>query len=159
MVAAAHHVTQRGNPQQPVFDSDRDREVYLDLLANTAAKARLRVLGYCLMNNHVHLVLLPERESAMAQALGRAHCQYANYFQSKQCTTGHLWQNRYSSCPLSETHLVRAMLYVEHNPVRAGMVEKAMDWPWSTARAHAETGCEGGDRVSDLNGIVLTVPV
>lgn len=140
VIGVAHHVTQRGNHQQPVFSSDQDRQIYLQLLQDTATKAGLCVLGYCLMGNHVHLVVVPEREDALAKALGRAHYRYAHYFQAKRCIAGHLWQNRFYSCPLAESHLARAMLYVERNPVRAKMARTALDWPWSSARVHSGQG-------------------
>jgi len=139
---APHHVTQRGNHQDEVFHTSEDRIVYLGVLEEQCEKAELEVLGFCLMTNHVHLVVVPHHEAAMAQALGRTHFRYANYFQARMKRSGHLWQNRYYSCPLSGSHLVTAMLYVEQNPVRAGLVDDALRWRWSSAGFHAGLSSE-----------------
>lgn len=131
-----HHVTQRGNHREDVFYSHGDREVYLRLLRKYAERYHLRVQAYCLMTNHVHLVVVPEREDSLARALGRTHNDYARWLHVRQGLTGHLWQNRFYSCVLGGGHVWRAMRYVELNPVRAGMVERAWDWRWSSALAH-----------------------
>jgi putative transposase len=131
-----HHVTQRGNNQGEVFFTRTDRRLYLDLLAEHARKHDLNLLAYCLMTNHVHLVAVPERLDSLAKALGRTHCQYAHYLNTARLRTGHLWQNRYYSCPLDSAHLWVVMRYVERNPVRAAMVTRAGDYEWSSARAH-----------------------
>jgi putative transposase len=131
-----HHVTQRGNHSEDVFFSNEDRAVYLWLVRKYAEKYHLRVQAYCLMTNHVHLVVVPEREDSLARALGRTHNDYARWLHVRQGRTGHLWQNRFYSCVLGGGHVWRAMRYVELNPVRAGMVERAWDWRWSSALAH-----------------------
>jgi putative transposase len=131
----AHHITQRGNGQQVVFDSDEGRRVYLRLLRQNADQCELSLWGYCLMSNHVHLVAVPRREGSLAKALGRTHAQYAQYLNACRCSSGHVWQARFFSCPLGEDHLWRAMAYVECNPVRAGLCRRAADYPWSSAQA------------------------
>jgi len=131
-----HHLTQRGNHRQTVFLSDEDRSVYLGLVRKNAQDCNVRLLGYCLMSNHVHWIVLPSDEAGLADAFGRAHCRYSHYFQAKLGTTGHLWQNRFYSCALSPSHVSAAMLYVEQNPVRAGMAHHADAYPWSSANAH-----------------------
>ncbi len=131
-----HHVTQRGNRQQDVFFTDADYRLYLRLLAGHSRKYGLRLLGYCLMPNHVHLIVDPEKENSLAKGVGRTTNDYARWLQVRQQRTGHLWQNRFYSCVLDEAHLWMALRYVELNPVRAGLVERAWDWPWSSARAH-----------------------
>jgi putative transposase len=136
-VGAPHHVTQRGNNRQQVFYSDSQRRSYLALLAEHAARHQLRILGYCLMPNHVHAVVVPERGDSMARGFGRAHNAYSRYFNSVRRRSGHLWQNRFYSAPLGREHLARALRYVDMNPVRARLVESAGDYPWSSARAHA----------------------
>ena len=134
----AHHVTQRGNHQQDVFFCDTDRDLYVALLRDQANKAGLRILGYCLMTNHIHLVTTPERPNSLAAGLGRVHNDYARWLHVRQGRTGHLWQNRFFSCPLSESHLAEVLRYVELNPVRAKLVRQARDWEWSSARARIE---------------------
>ena len=135
-------MTQRGNHQEDVFSSTEDRRIYVELLREQCEKAELGVPGFCLMSNHVHLVVVPEHEAAMAQAMGRTHFRYANYYQARRRRSGHLWQNRFYSCPMSDSHLVNVMLYVEQNPVRAGLVAEAIEWRWSSARFHAGDSSE-----------------
>jgi len=132
----AHHVTQRGNHQQDVFFCDSDRGLYLRLLADYSQRYQLRLLGYCLMTNHVHLIVVPEGEGSLAKAIGRTHNDYSRWLHVRQRRTGHLWQNRFSSCVLQDRHLWEALRYVETNPVRARMVERAWEWRWSSAQAH-----------------------
>jgi putative transposase len=93
------------------------------------------------MTNHVHLIAVPEREDSLAQAFGRAHAEFALAVNRANRRTGHLWQNRFFSCPMSGSHLFSALRYVELNPVRAGLSVTAWGWPWSSARAHA-TGAD-----------------
>ena len=136
VVDVAHHVTQRGNARQVILASDTDRLAYLALLRESAQLYGLSLLGYCLMSNHVHLIAVPHTATALSQSLKQAHGQYASYWNGQQCSTGHVWQGRFYSCPLGERHLWEALRYVELNPVRAGMVEKPEQWPWSSAAAH-----------------------
>ncbi len=132
----AHHVTQRGNHRQDVFFCDQDRRTYLTILRDHGRLFQLRVLAWCLMTNHVHLVVIPERRDSLARVFGRTHCEYARWLHVRQRQVGHLWQNRFHSCPLEQRHLWDAIRYVELNPVRAGLAESAAAWPWSSARAH-----------------------
>jgi putative transposase len=90
------------------------------------------------MTNHVHLVLIPDRADALALAVGQAHLCYARYRNDRYAHKGHLWEGRYFSCPMDEDHCVRAIRYVEQNPVRAGIAVSARAYPWSSAAAHAE---------------------
>jgi putative transposase len=131
-----HHLTQRGNHRQTVFLDDEDRRLYLDLVKINAQQCGVQILGYCLMSNHVHWIVTPASERSLAEAFGRAHCRYAFYFQAKQRTTGHLWQNRFYSCPLSEVRLGAAMMYIEQNPVRSQLCSSAEEYTWSSAHAH-----------------------
>jgi len=136
----AHHITQRGNNHQQVFYSDSDRRLYLDLLSRRALQYGARILSYCLMTNHVHVVAVPERKHSLARTFGRAHAEYAAALNQAERRSGHLWQNRFFSCPLDGAHLENAMRYVELNPVRAGLVAMPWAWPWSSARAHCSKG-------------------
>ena len=117
-----YHVTQRGVNRQPVFYSIGDRLHYLRLMAENLADTQTRVLAFCLMTNHVHFVVVPERDDALAVLFRRVHGRYAQYLNVRRHRTGHLWQNRFFSCPVSEGWLWVALRYVEENPVRALMV-------------------------------------
>jgi putative transposase len=136
VVDVAHHVTQRGNARQIILSSDADRVAYLDLLRHASELHGLSLLGYCLMSNHVHLIVVPRAAEALAQALKQTHGRYAAYWNARNSSSGHVWQGRFYSCPLDETHLWRALRYVELNPVRAGMAQTAAEWRWSSAAAH-----------------------
>lgn len=131
-----HHVTQRGNARRFLLDCDTDRKVYLELLREDAERCRVAVLGYCLMSNHVHLILVPGKAEALARALKRTHGRYAGYWNTLYGSSGHVWQGRYYSCPLDHDHLWRALRYTELNPVRAGLVAEARSWMWSSAAFH-----------------------
>jgi putative transposase len=135
-VDTPHHVTQRGNGRQDVFFTDCDREVYLDTFFDYAARYSLRVWGYCLMSNHVHFVVVPEREHSLARVFGRTHSDYARYANLVRHRCGHFWQARFYSCALDAHHARQALAYVERNPVRAALVDKAEEYQWSTAAAH-----------------------
>jgi len=131
-----HHVTQRGTNRQKIFCSQRDRKVYLDLLRHNSELSGVRILAYCLMLNHIHLVCVPESEEALAVCLRRTHGRYAQYLNARLVRSGHLWQNRFNSCPLDEQHLWTALRYVELNPVRAGLVKEAGVYRYSSAGVH-----------------------
>jgi putative transposase len=89
------------------------------------------------MMNHVHIVAVPENENALARLVARLQSEYALAANRTVDRTGHLWQSRFFSCPLDEDHLLAALRYVDLNPVRAGLVRQATDWPWSSATSHS----------------------
>src|SRR5258708_19710290 len=132
----AHHVTQRGNARRDVFFTPQDRQVYLGLLRQYSEHYALRILGYCLMSNHVHLVALPQVPDSLAKTLREVHGRYARYRNAIERVTGHLWQNRYYSCAFEGVRLASVMRYVELNPVRATLVRSASDYAWSGAVTH-----------------------
>ncbi|MCP4642701.1 MAG: transposase [bacterium] len=133
-----HHVTQRGNRRADVFEVDADREAYLRFVKRYASRHGLAVWAYCLMTNHVHLVVVPSREDSLGLALRDAHTVYAMHFNTRTELSGHVWQGRFHSCPMDEPHLWAAVRYVERNPVRAGLVDRAEDYRWSSASAHCD---------------------
>jgi putative transposase len=131
-----HHVTQRGNRRQKVFFCDGDYHAYRALLAESCAAAHVAVWAYCLMPNHVHLVLVPRDEDGLRAALADAHRRYSRAVNFREGWRGYLWQGRFASFPMDEEYLLASARYVELNPVRAKLVARARDWPWSSARAH-----------------------
>ena len=131
-----HHVTQRGNNRQDVFLTNRDREEYLDLLRQKARQCGLQVLGYCLMTNHIHLLVRPDYAESLAEVLGRTHFSYAQRFNRDHERSGHLWQARFYSCPAEEGNLFTLLRYIERNPVRARITGRAWTYPWSSAAVH-----------------------
>jgi putative transposase len=133
-----HHITQRGNHRLDIFIDDDDRAVYLKLLRQYRDKHGLEILAYCLMSNHIHLVAVPTENHSLSRALADTHMRYAQHINRKYSKVGHLWQSRFFSCILDEDHTLAAARYVERNPVRAGLVGRAWDYPWSSAREHID---------------------
>jgi putative transposase len=138
-----HHVTQRGNRGQPVFFGDDDYEAYRALLAESCRAAGVAVWAYCLMPNHVHLILVPSDADGLRAALGEAHRRYTRHVNFREGWRGYLWQGRFASFPMDESHLLACARYVELNPVRAKLVRRAADWRWSSARAHLKGRDDG----------------
>lgn len=131
-----HHVTQRGNNRAQVFHGTDDCLAYLRLLLQHCREESVRIWAWCLMPNHIHLVAVPERESSLAKALQSVHAKYAIRYRRVYGGVGHLWQARFYSCAMDEEHLWAAVRYVERNPVRAQLTNRAWDYPWSSAPAH-----------------------
>ena len=135
---APFHVTHRGNHRRPLFDDDTERRRYLDLLAEYAGRYGMSVWGYCLMDNHVHLIVVGVKRLSISKAVGNTHREFSRLRNKKSLVTGHTWGNRFFSSVLDEPHLWAAIRYVELNPVRAGIVDDPTGYGWSSARAHAD---------------------
>lgn len=150
-----HHVTQRGNRKQRLFFDDEDRRAYLGLLARACAKHGTRCLAWCLMDNHVHLILVPRTGDGLRAPLASAHTTYSQRINRAQGLSGHLFQGRFASYAMDEAHLMVAARYVENNPVAAGLVARAEAWPWSSARAHVEGRPDG---LTDIAALAAHVP-
>ena len=140
----AHHITQRGNRRLPVFFSDDDRRTYLGLVAQACAAQGVQCLAWCLMDNHVHLVLVPSGEDGLRATLAEAHRRYSRGVNFREGWRGYLFQGRFASYPMDDAHLMAAVRYVENNPVAAKIVADAREWHWSSARSHI-----AGRRVKD----------
>jgi putative transposase len=161
----AHHVTQRGNGRARTFFSDEDYALYRDLLAEHCGKADVAVWAWCLMPNHVHLVLVPADADGLRRALAGVHRRYAGIIHARRRRTGHFWQGRFGAVAMDEGHLAAALLYVSLNPVRARLVARAQDWRWSSTRAHL-TGKDDGvtarapvrERVPDFAQLLAAEP-
>ncbi len=108
----------------------------MDLLAEQLRKARVECWAYCLMPNHVHLILRPTTAEGLALALGSVHRRWANFVNARGRWRGHLFDGRFASVAMDKDHLMAAVRYVALNPVRARLTAKAQDWPWSSVAAH-----------------------
>ena len=133
-----HHITQRGNRRQQTFFRDSDYLTYLQLAAEEFAAAGVEIWADCLMPNHVHLIANPSTPEALAKAVGGVHLRYTRLINRREHWTGYLWQGRFASFAMDETYLRACARYVGLNPVRAGLAVRAIDWPWSSVRAHVE---------------------
>jgi putative transposase len=130
------HVVHRGNHRSSVFVDDADRVSYLENLVVGCTRYELELWAYCLMTNHVHLLVVPRRKLSLARVIRATHQQHAVRVNRRMNREGHLWQNRYYSTALDDRHLWTAVRYIERNPVRAGLVDRAETYAWSSARTH-----------------------
>jgi putative transposase len=131
-----HHVTQRGVRQMDVFVGEGDFRAYLSLVKESCSAAGTQVWAYCLMTNHVHLLMVPSTEDGLRAALGEAHRRYTRMVNFRDNCRGHLWQERFHSFVMDDKRALICARYIELNPVRAGMVAKPEDYTWSSAAAH-----------------------
>ncbi|MBD3415375.1 MAG: transposase [Candidatus Aminicenantes bacterium] len=131
-----HHIIQRGNRRQTVFFQDNDKKFYLHLLNYHIKKENVAVWCYCLMNNHVHFIAVPPKPTSLAKAVGELHRKYTTTINIRNDWKGYLWQGRFLSYPMDDDHVYHAVRYIERNPVRAGLVNNAGDYSWSSAKAH-----------------------
>jgi putative transposase len=133
-----YHVTQRGNRREQTFFCDEDYALYRSLLGAAARKAGTEVWSYCLMPNHVHLIVVPSDTDGLRATFADAHRRYTAHINARERWTGHLWQGRFGAVAMDEDHLAAAARYVALNPVRARLVESAEKWRWSSVAAHRE---------------------
>jgi putative transposase len=160
-----HHVTQRGNGRARTFFGDEDYALYRDLLASHCRAAEVEIWAWCLMPNHVHLILVPSDSDGLRRALSRVHRAYAGVIQARRRRTGHFWQGRFGAVAMDEAHLAAALRYISLNPVRARLVERALDWKWSSTRAHLRGKDDGltareavRDIIADFAGLLASAP-
>ena len=128
-----YHIVTRGNHEQNVFLCEGDFKAYLGLLSKYKKRYGFRLYGWCLMGNHVHMIMASDKLSKVMHGI---NLSYALYFQDKYKYTGHFWQDRYKSFVIQkDEYLVNCITYIEYNPVRAGIVARPEDYPWSSYRA------------------------
>jgi REP element-mobilizing transposase RayT len=175
--SGTYHVFNRGNRKQPIYGTDDDRRRYLTTLGRVTLRMSWRCLAYCLMGNHMHL-LVETREPNLGKGMHRLHGSYAQYFNRRHGHVGHLFQDRFQAVPMaSDAQLFMVAAYIARNPVDAGLCETAVDWPWSShtdlmkgrppvwldaERLLAYVGAYGGDglkRYADLvNALIKHLP-
>lgn len=133
-----HHITQRGNRGEPVFFEKGDYEAYIEFLAEECADKGVAIWSYCLLPNQIQLIAVPRTENALGRALGEAHRRYTRRINERNGWRGHLFQDRFFSYPMDETHLLNAARHVETLPVAAGFAPTPESYLWSSARAHVK---------------------
>lgn len=131
-----HHIVQRGCKRQKIFFDDHDYEYYLKQLGDHLSIYEVEIWTYCLMPNHIHLVLLPNDETSISKVVGLTHKKYSLYLNQKMDWKGTLWESRFKSYGMDEIHTFYALKYVERNPITANIVEKADEYKWSSAKFH-----------------------
>ncbi len=128
-----YHVLNRGNACGQVFHKDGDYRALMELVEKSCERLPLRVIGYCLMPNHFHLVLWPYGDGDLSRWMQWLMTSHVRRYHRHYDGSGHVWQGRFKSFPIQQDdHLTTVLRYVERNPLRAGMVERAEAWPWSS---------------------------
>ncbi len=145
------HAFSRGNNGHDVFHEDDDRYAFLTALARTQLRYPFRLYGYCLMTNHVHLLVRPEPGVAIGRVMQSLLVAHTLRYHKRHKSLGHVWQGRFKSPPVQEdSHLWTVLRYIEANPLRAGMVSDPADYRWSSYPTHA--GHRADPLMSELPG-------
>jgi putative transposase len=132
-----HHIVQRGNNREKVFLDREDYQRYLSFVSRYSEEKEAAIFAYCLMPNHIHLLVRPSAEETLAKMMQGITLCYSKYFNGENGRTGRLWECRYHSTVIDgERYLWAVSKYIENNPVRAGMVRKPEDYPYSSAKNH-----------------------
>ncbi len=148
------HILDRGNNRQVIFYDEEDFIYFLNLLKRYKKELKFKLYHLCLMSNHIHLVMEPTIASSLPRIMMRLTLAYSSYFNKKYRGVGHVWQGRYKNALLDkEDYFIWCGLYVELNPVRAGLVAKPQDWRWSSYRFYIF-----GEMDSLLNGLIDVDP-
>lgn len=130
-----YHALNRGNGRAQVFHDKFEYQGFLDLMGEICKREPVEVLAYCLMPNHFHLVLLPARNGGLGRWMQRLLTAHVRRYYRQRWGSGHVWQGRFKAFPVqADAHLLTVLRYVERNPLRAHLVARAEDWPWSSAR-------------------------
>ena len=133
-----YHVLNRGNHRASVFHKDGDFDAFVDLLAEAKLWNPMRILAYCVLSNHFHLALWPLGDGDLGRWMHWLLTAHVRRYQRHYHSTGHVWQGRFKAFPIQEDeHLLVVLRYIERNPLRAGLVERAERWPWSSLGAIA----------------------
>ena len=133
-----YHLVQRGNNRSACFFDAEDREYYLDLLSQTLLRCGVALHAYVLMTNHIHLLVTPEQADSISRMTRLVGSRYAQYVNKKYRRTGTLWEGRHRSSPVdTQTYLLKCYRYIEMNPVRAMMVSRPEEYPWSSYATNA----------------------
>ncbi len=128
-----HHVIQRGNNRQAIFAKPADYQRLLDLLDDNARQFEVAIHAYVLMSNHFHLLVTPQSSDGLPQMMQAVGRRYVRYFNDSQQRSGTLWEGRYRSTLIqTDRYLLACMAYIDLNPVRAGLVAQAADYPWTS---------------------------
>jgi putative transposase len=136
LVGYPHHLVQRGYHDRTVFEFDADYRRYLDWLREYTERFAVDIWAYCLMPNHVHVICVPKAEGALARAFNSLHMRYAQYFNGKRHAHGPVWRPRFMSCILDDATVHEEVRFIENNPLRQGLAERAEDYAWSSASNH-----------------------
>ena len=128
-----YHIITRGNQKQAIFKDENDFDRYMWFLAKYKRRFGVRLYGWCLMPNHVHLLL---ESGNVPQAMHGINMSYAQYYQYKYTKVGHVWQDRYKSLVIQkDKYLINCVTYIEYNPVRGNLALRPEEYRWSSYNA------------------------
>lgn len=153
-----YHVLNRGNDRKEIFFDERDYELFLRILKEGQEKVPIRILSYCIMPNHWHLVLWPEKDGDLSKFMHWISFSHTNRYHKAQgsCGTGHVYQGRYKSFPVKEDkYLINVAKYVERNALRAGFVTRAESWRWNSLHQSHYSSTNGRPR---LDALPIVIP-
>jgi putative transposase len=153
-----HHVTQRGDRRLAIFSERADYGLYRDLLAERLQAHGVVCSAYCLMPNHIHLLLTPtspDATASLSRSVGEAHRRFTTFVNARAGATGRLFQGRFGSAAMDEAHWLAAVRHLAFSPVRAGLVERPQDWAWSSVKAHLRGR---GDGLVDVSKVLAIAP-
>jgi len=129
----SYHVINRGNARQDVFRKKGDYQAFVDLIARACERIRMRLLAYCVMPNHFHLALWPYSDGDLGKWMQWLLTAHVRRYHQHYKTSGHVWQGRFKAFPVEhDDHMLTVLRYIERNPLRAGLVAQAEEWPWSS---------------------------
>ncbi len=136
-----YHVINRGNGGRVVFQKDKDYEAFVNLMKEAKIRYTVRIFAYCLMPNHFHIVVMPHESEDLSKWMQWLLTSHVRRFHMHYGTSGHIWQGRYKSFLIQkDSHLLTVLKYVESNPLRAGLVNSANNWLWSSHRESVQKG-------------------
>jgi putative transposase len=142
-----YHVINRGNGGQVVFQKDKDYEAFVNLMKEAKIRYAVKIFAYCLMPNHFHIVVMPHQSEDLSKWMQWLLTSHVRRFHKHYGTSGHIWQGRYKSFLIQkDSHLLTVLKYVEGNPLRAGLVNSANNWLWSS---HGESIHKGDHSLID----------
>ncbi len=135
-----YHILNRGNNRQVIFVEEEDYRHYLDILQRYKEKFEFRVFAYCLMTNHIHLLLQVSEKASISKIMQAITIAHTRYYHFKYQCSGHIWQGRFKSPLISDDeYLLTTMRYIEQNPIRAGMVKHLKGYPWSSFQLNIQS--------------------
>ncbi len=139
-----YHLLNHGNARGKVFHKRSDHQAFIDLMAAACDRLPMRVLAYCLMPNHFHLVLWPQGDGELSRWMQWLMTSHVRRYHSHYGTSGHVWQGRFKAFPIQQDgHLLTVLRYVEGNALRANLVQRAQDWSWSSLCWWSRPGAPG----------------
>jgi len=152
-ISKVYHIMMRGNEKKNIFLDNEDRDKFLNILFDKKLTSEYKLYAYCFMSNHVHL-LMKESKEEIALCMKRINISYALYFNKKYSRIGHLFQDRFKSeCVDNIQYLLSVIRYIHNNPVKAGITDKPMDYPWSSYSAYIDAF--NNDLLVDIDEILL----